>query len=841
MSYSPFAATWGSGVSYGGNLRNQAPLKGGLLLALVLAVVSLPTSSSPAAAAVGEVPLVVVVRGAGTVASSPAGIACPNACAAEFPLGGDVVLTARPYEGFGFTGWSEGCRDGGACTLTIEGPTFVKATFLPLDRPPPLYRGDTDGDGVADAFDRCAGTPRGAPPLRDGCALVDLLQDSRVLLEPLAADVGEVGLQLGGVEDLRGVATSLDGDLRSLASAVKQLEQGEVCDAADAARSATAQFEQDRTQSAALIAGLEAAVLREPARGGDADAKELRWAGFHYRQGLVERAAAEAGSVQATLDSACRALGPRTVLVGRVTETDDARHLITLDDQTVISFPEGEPDRPYQVGALWEGGRVRVIARKTKEGPWVGESTVALGPVTANVHRTPCISLRIAPAQDFSKPNPILQNPRGYEQDQFGIDDILWLEDGVRVGASPVVDSPQCSGLKGRWSLSIDLEGQTVAADLDSNDPPAILPFLNGFVSTMTVVERFQGSNCPPTPTPTAARRAAGITKAYPCPLVVKSTTTYPVAMQPAGTYATAAYSQTVFHDPDQVPPQFLEVTGLSSLHGTITNALFEADGYTQNGTQASANLETIHANESFALRSDDWYGAPLLFPLDTIGVDHFAGLVWPRIVGTRHGFPFRYRTKLPHLVTDLLEVCAAQSNCFYRLPWAFVNIVSTAQGNNTPDPNASHCCPPQNFAFDFAMPDKSTIYATRGGVVGDLVESNTKNANPCTQGQSADAPSNFVRVDHQDGTYSYYAHVDTNSVIPEIGDTVERGDPLADVDNIGRSCGPHLHYQVSIDNTNTIYGQTTQICFEVVFFPVIGYSTCYIPQAGDLLLSTNG
>jgi murein DD-endopeptidase MepM/ murein hydrolase activator NlpD len=796
---------------------------------------------APSAAAVGEAPLVVSVAGAGMVSSSPAGIACPEACAVSYPIGQEVVLTARQGEGFGFAGWSEGCRDDGACTLTIEGPTSVKATFLPLERPPPLYRGDADGDGVVDASDRCPSTPRGAPPVRDGCALVDLLQNSPVLLEPLAAEVGEVDLRLGGVDDLRGVAASLDGDLRSLTSAAQQLEQGEVCGAADAARSATARFEQDRRQSAALIAGLEDAVLREPAHGGDADAKELRWAGLHFRQGLVEKAVAEAGSVQATLDTACGEIGARTVLVGRVTETDDARHLITLDDETVISFAGGTPRRPYQVGALWEGGRVRVVARKTKEGPWVGESTVALGPVTANVHRTPCISLRIAPAQDFSQPDPILQSPRGYEQDQFGIDDILWLEDGMRVGASPVVNSPQCSGQKGRWSLSIDLEGQTVAPDLDSNDPPAPLPFVTGFIATLTVIERFQGSNCPPTPTPppTLVRRTASTAKAYPCPLVVKSTTTYPVAIQPAGSYATAAYSNTVFSDPDQVPPQFLEVTGLSFLQGTIANASFEAEGYKQVGTQASATLETIHANESFALRSDAWYGAPLLFPLATIGVDHFAGLVWPRIVGTRHGFPFRYRAKLPALVTDLLPFCPG-SNCFYRLPWPFADIVTTAQGNNTPNPNASHCCPPQNFAFDFAMADKSTIYATRGGIIGDLVESNTKNANPCTQGQSADAPSNYVRVDHQDGTYSYYAHVDTNSVIPQGGDTVQRGDPLAKVDNIGRSCGPHLHYQVSIDNTKTIYGQTTQICFEVVFFPIIGYSPCYLPQAGDLLLSTN-
>ena len=47
---------------------------------------------------------------------------------------------------------------------------------------------------------------------------------------------------------------------------------------------------------------------------------------------------------------------------------------------------------------------------------------------------------------------------------------------------------------------------------------------------------------------------------------------------------------------------------------------------------------------------------------MEEIGVDHLAGLVWPRVVGTRNGSPFRYRAGLPDIVTDLLPSCPAKN-----------------------------------------------------------------------------------------------------------------------------------------------------------------------------------
>jgi hypothetical protein len=260
--------------------------------------------------------------------------------------------------------------------------------------------------------------------------------------------------------------------------------------------------------------------------------------------------------------------------------------------------------------------------------------------------------------------------------------------------------------------------------------------------------------------------------------------------------------------------------------------------------TQIPSSFQTIGMNEEFAILPESWYGPqPLANPILTIGADNVSGITWPRVVGTRNGKPFLYRARLPKLLTDLLPGCPAQ-NCFYRLPWKAGEAEETAQGNG---PGAFSHNNAQQFAFDFVMPLFTPIRATRGGIVGDVEESYSKNYNPCAVPepvqQYIDGPSNFVRIDHQDGTYSYYAHVMHKSVLPEEGASVKRGDVIAVTGNVGRSCGPHLHYQVAIDNTNTIYGQTTQICFEgwtALPLGKAGSSPCFVPATDDVLISTN-
>jgi len=80
----------------------------------------------------GSVQLGVVFagNGSGSVSSSPGGIACSADCAAPFPQGACVELSAEADAGSTFAGWSGGgCSGTAPCTVTLAGATEVTATF----------------------------------------------------------------------------------------------------------------------------------------------------------------------------------------------------------------------------------------------------------------------------------------------------------------------------------------------------------------------------------------------------------------------------------------------------------------------------------------------------------------------------------------------------------------------------------------------------------------------------------------------------------------------------------------------------------------------------------------
>ena len=67
--------------------------------------------------------------GTGSVSSSPAGIACPSTCSANFTSGTVVKLTETPAAGSTFAGWSGACSGTGSCSVTMSAAESVTATF----------------------------------------------------------------------------------------------------------------------------------------------------------------------------------------------------------------------------------------------------------------------------------------------------------------------------------------------------------------------------------------------------------------------------------------------------------------------------------------------------------------------------------------------------------------------------------------------------------------------------------------------------------------------------------------------------------------------------------------
>jgi len=169
-----------------------------------------------------------------------------------------------------------------------------------------------------------------------------------------------------------------------------------------------------------------------------------------------------------------------------------------------------------------------------------------------------------------------------------------------------------------------------------------------------------------------------------------------------------------------------------------------------------------------------------------------------------------------------------------YRYPWKAGDTRNVGQGNN--NAGGSHTGS-QAFAFDFSMPAGTQIRAVRGGTVEWLQEGQTATYNPNAPTTPSNTPfangslqnwGNAVRIRHPGGFTSWYFHIQPNGVLVKVGDTVQRGQPIATSGNTGRTSGPHLHFQVQADSTN--WGQSVAISF----------NDCDVPTGGDSVTSNN-
>src|SRR5689334_14644761 len=77
----------------------------------------------------GSTPVLsVTVTGAGVVKSSPF-VQCSSRCDSPVPEGATLALSAEAAPGWAFTGWSGACSGTGPCSVTMNGPQAVTATF----------------------------------------------------------------------------------------------------------------------------------------------------------------------------------------------------------------------------------------------------------------------------------------------------------------------------------------------------------------------------------------------------------------------------------------------------------------------------------------------------------------------------------------------------------------------------------------------------------------------------------------------------------------------------------------------------------------------------------------
>lgn len=102
--------------------------------------------------------------------------------------------------------------------------------------------------------------------------------------------------------------------------------------------------------------------------------------------------------------------------------------------------------------------------------------------------------------------------------------------------------------------------------------------------------------------------------------------------------------------------------------------------------------------------------------------------------------------------------------------------------------------------SLDFTMPINTNIYAVKKGVVVKVVDENSKN---CPTKECLKY-NNVLMLYHVDGTFSEYAHINTNGARVKVGDTVKKGQLIAKSGNVGFSTGPHLHFTLFYQQIKT-------------------------------------
>jgi len=193
--------------------------------------------------------------------------------------------------------------------------------------------------------------------------------------------------------------------------------------------------------------------------------------------------------------------------------------------------------------------------------------------------------------------------------------------------------------------------------------------------------------------------------------------------------------------------------------------------------------------------------------------------------------------------------VSATKPMVVYRLPfdddtdWALWN-------GNWDDPIAGHGKDDPNglqaFAFDFVHDSNhdgvgeegQNIRIARAGIVAFADEAQTQNTFGLELGDpgfGAPGAGNLVVIDHGDGTFAGYCHLQHNKVFVKKGDQVQRGQIIAFVGNTGHSSTAHLHFDVFTNFVDTKTSvQTIKIYFEAK------NHICWIPRVGDVLASNN-
>lgn len=176
-------------------------------------------------------------------------------------------------------------------------------------------------------------------------------------------------------------------------------------------------------------------------------------------------------------------------------------------------------------------------------------------------------------------------------------------------------------------------------------------------------------------------------------------------------------------------------------------------------------------------------------FPLVTVIPPHSGPMQLARIRGTKPGVRYSFHLEYRWAIGDY--TASPRPDAPYRLP--FEDGLSFRIGQAPGGPITTHSSPENRQAIDIPMPEGTPLVAAREGVVVYTQTSQLYGA----QNPELLSRANEIRILHEDGAITTYAHLAPNGVLVQPGQRVSTGTRIGFAGSTGYSSGPHLHFAV--------------------------------------------
>ena len=141
-----------------------------------------------------------------------------------------------------------------------------------------------------------------------------------------------------------------------------------------------------------------------------------------------------------------------------------------------------------------------------------------------------------------------------------------------------------------------------------------------------------------------------------------------------------------------------------------------------------------------------------------------------------------------------------------YRLPFKPGRDVRVAQGWKDPYSHTGRA----KYAYDLSLPMHTPVLAAASGVVSYVRDGQQG----CGNTKKFRNRSEYVTIDHPDGSTTLYGHLST--ILVKVGDMVEVGQVIARSGRSGyTNCQPHLHFERGLQGHPLGLNQSIPVYFE--------------------------